>query len=191
MLHIAVKFVRRRFTSLSQKKFVNTLMSRIPVGALCVYKLYNSKCPQDRPANAFYLSPLAKPKGDVWYSKSPLGHNTLGKIVPDLVRQAGFEGYYTNHSLRVSLATRLDDVKEDEQLIMSRTEHSSTDGVQAYKWTSDKLKQLTLDVLTKAPNLPEAHTELEPSCNKHVCLEPTKKIVFSNPFFNIWRITHH
>ena len=30
---------------------------------------------------------------------------------------------------------------------MSRTGHSSTDGIQAYKWTSDKLKQLTSDVL--------------------------------------------
>ena len=138
-------------TKESQKKFVNTLMSRIPVCALCVYKLYKSKCPQDWPTNAFYLSPLAKPKEDVWYSKNPLGHNTLGKIPPDLMRQAGFEGYYTNHSLRVSLATRLHDAKVDEQLITSRTGHSSTDGVWAYRRTSDQLKQLTSDILTTSP----------------------------------------
>ena len=62
-----------------------------------LYKLYNLKCLQDRPTNTFYWSPLAKSKGDVWYF---LRHNTLGKIVPDLMRQAGFEGYYNIHSLK-------------------------------------------------------------------------------------------
>ena len=71
--------------------------------------------------------PLGKHKGDVCYSKSTLDHNTLGKIVPDLMRQAGFEGNYSNHSLRVSLATCLYDAQVDEQLITSRIGHSSTD----------------------------------------------------------------
>ena len=104
----------------------------------------------DRPANAFYLTPLARPKEAVWYSKVPLGHNMLGKVVGDMMNQAGFEGHYTNHSLRVSLATRLFDAQVDEQLIMSRTGHSSTDGVRAYKRASSKLKQITSDVLNQS-----------------------------------------
>ena len=36
-----------------------------------------------------------------------MGHNTLGKIVSEIMKQAGFEGHYTNHSLRVTSATRL------------------------------------------------------------------------------------
>ena len=43
-----------------------------------LYKLYNAHCPKDRPDNAFYLKPLEKPRGDCWYTKSPIGHNTLG-----------------------------------------------------------------------------------------------------------------
>ena len=54
---------------------------------------------------AFYLQPLSKPKGDTWFSKVPCGHNTLQKIVPELMKAAGFSGYFTNHSLRASAAT--------------------------------------------------------------------------------------
>ena len=72
----------------------------------------------------------------------------LGKVISGVMKQAGFEGHYTNHSLRVSLATRLFDAQVDEQLIMSRTEHSSTDGVQA-----NKLKQVTSDVLNRSAQL--------------------------------------
>ena len=84
-----------------------------------LYKFYNSKCPTDRPCHTLYLTPLSKPKGDVWCSKCPLGHNTLSKIVSRLMSDAGFEGHYTNHSLRVSSATRLFDAEVDEQLIMT------------------------------------------------------------------------
>ena len=58
-----------------------------------------------------------------------MGHNTLGKIVGEMIREAGFEGHYTNHSLCVTSATRLFNAEVDEQLIMTRTGHSSTDGV--------------------------------------------------------------
>ena len=57
-------------------------------------------------------------------------------------------------------ATRLFDAEVDEQLIMTRTGHSSTDGVRAYKRTSDKLRQLTSDVLNSGKqNVTPAITE--------------------------------
>ncbi len=112
-----------------------------------LYKRYNDKCPLGRPASAFYLTPLLKPKANVWYSRSPLGHNSRSKSVANLMEQAGFKGHYTNHSLRVTAATRLFDAQIDEQLIMSRTGHSSTDGVRAYKRVSTNLKQATSNVL--------------------------------------------
>ena len=65
----------------------------------------------------------------VWYSRTPLGHNSFSKVVREMMKKAGFEGHFTNHSLRVSSATRLFDAEVNEQLIMSRTGHSSTDGV--------------------------------------------------------------
>ena len=44
-------------------------------------------------------------------------------------------------------ATRLFEGGVDEQLIMSRTGHSSREGVRAYKRTTTKLSEVTSDVL--------------------------------------------
>ncbi len=51
-----------------------------------------------------YLTPLRRPKPNVWYSAIPLGHNVLSKVVYNLMKDGGYDGHYTNHSLRVSSA---------------------------------------------------------------------------------------
>ena len=65
------------------------------------------------------------------------------------MKRAGFTGYFTIHSLRATTATRLFSAGIDERLIMSRTGHSSTEGVRAYKRTSMQLYELTSDVLNQ------------------------------------------
>ena len=60
---------------------------------------------------------------------------------------AGYDGYTTNHSLHVSAATRLFAAGVDEQLIMSRTGHSSVNGVCTYKCKVERLQDITSDVL--------------------------------------------
>ena len=84
-----------------------------------LFKVYNSRCPSDRPDNALYLKPLSTLKGHIWYSKVPLGHNLLQNIVPHLMKSANYTGYYTNHSLRASAATHLFTSGVDEKAIMS------------------------------------------------------------------------
>ena len=64
-----------------------------------------------------------------------------------LCEQAGIKGYKTNHSLRVTAATRLFQSGMDEQLIMERTGHRSTDGVRAYKRSSLQQQALVSRVL--------------------------------------------
>ena len=73
----------------------------------------------------FYLRPLVRPREDVWYSCTPVGHNTLASTVSHILKQAGVSGFFTNHSLRATSVTRLFDAGLDEQLIMARTGHSS------------------------------------------------------------------
>ena len=64
---------------------------------------------------------------------SPIGVNTLQRMVSELCKTAGVSGFKTNHSLRVTTAIRLFQNGLDEQLIMERTDHRSLDGVRGYK----------------------------------------------------------
>lgn len=45
--------------------------------------------------NAFYLTALRKPKDGKWFSKGPIGVNSLSKFVGDMCQAAGFEGELT------------------------------------------------------------------------------------------------
>ena len=62
-----------------------------------------------------------------WFRKVPLGHNKLSQVVPRLMKSAGIQSYFTNHSLGATAATRLYDV--DEATIMDHTGHRSINGV--------------------------------------------------------------
>ena len=104
-----------------------------------LYQLYISHRPTNVPH--FYLTPLRKKIDDVWYSKVPVGHNTLSQTVGRLCKLAGITGFKTNHSLRVTSATRLFQSGIDEQLIMSHTGHRSIDGVRSYKRISEEQKK--------------------------------------------------
>ena len=65
----------------------NELFDNQPTGAAL-------KCPKDRPDGAFYLKPLPKPNASVWYSKQPVGHNTLTNTVRRLCDEAGIEFFF-------------------------------------------------------------------------------------------------
>ena len=64
-----------------------------------LFKLYQSMCPPDASPHALYLQPLKKPTPTSWYSNQPLGHSNLANTVAWLCKQAGVQGYKTNHSL--------------------------------------------------------------------------------------------
>ena len=69
-----------------------------------------------------------------------------------LCSDAGISGFKTNHSLRVTTATRLFHSGADEQLIMSHTGHRSVDGVRTYKHESQEQKRSLSNVLNAASN---------------------------------------
>ena len=118
-----------------------------------LYKKYVSHVPTETSDNTFYLQALAKPKGEIWYYKKAVGRETLGNVVKKIMKNAGFEGHYTNHSLRRSSASRLYDAGMPKQVIQETTSHRSSDGVKAYKCTSSSLKRKASEILQG--NLPK------------------------------------
>ena len=42
---------------------------------------------ENRKSKASYLTPLKKPKNDIWYSPVPVGHNTLSNTMKRLCKE--------------------------------------------------------------------------------------------------------
>ena len=118
-----------------------------------LYKLYISKLPSDCPKHAFCFKPLQKwsSSTEVWFTKQPIGHNKLQKMISTMCSKAGISGYKTNHSLRATNATRLYHQGVDEQLIMKRTGHRSLERVRSYKRT-DEDQEKAISKLLQQPN---------------------------------------
>ena len=115
-----------------------------------LFRLYLSKCPDSRPKDAFYLRPLAKPKGNCWYAPHAIGHHTLHNTVSRICTTAGIRVFKTNHSLRVTAATCLFHAGVEEELIMERTGHHSTDGIRVYKRSGIEQQQAISDILSRS-----------------------------------------
>lgn len=103
--------------------------------------------PPNATTQALYLQPLQNPSDNCWYANKAVGHNPLSNTVKKLIKMTGEDGYFTNHSLRRTCATRLYSKGIDEQQIMSVTGHRSTDAVRLYKEISDEQKRHMRQVL--------------------------------------------
>ena len=87
----------------------------------------------------FYLQSLRRTKPTCWYSTVPIGINRLRKTVGLLLKDAGLDCFFTNHSLRRTCATRLFQAGQDMKLVQEITGHIS-DAVYKYQCTSDAQK---------------------------------------------------
>lgn len=95
---------------------------------------------------------------------TPVGHNTLKNMLRDMMAQAQIKGQFTNHSLRVTTATRLFQSGVSEQLVKNQTGHRSC-AVQQYKRPSTDQLQLVSNCIQnnnkrKAPPSSEANSSI-------------------------------
>ena len=118
---------------------------------LRLFRKYQSLCPADAPADAFYLHPARNPTEHCWFSCRPLGNHPLSQTVGRMCKAAGIEGYRTNHSLRATSSSRLYQAGVEEKLVMERSGHRSVEGVRSYKRTSDDQRRALSDILNRAP----------------------------------------
>ncbi len=105
-----------------------------------IFRRYVSHCPTKSRPVGLYLRPLDKPSSNVWFACQVVGRQKLAGIVGSICKEAGFEGYRSNHSLRATAATRLYNAEVDEQLIGLVTGHRSS-AIQKYKRTTEKQKR--------------------------------------------------
>lgn len=120
----------------------------------CFVRLFKAYCAHHLPKvehNSFYLTPLRNPRSIVWYQVTPVGHHTLANTVKWMCSSAGVDGYKTNHSLRVTTATKLFQSGVDQQCIMRTTGHLSMNGMWPYKRDSDQQQQVLSDILNLNP----------------------------------------
>ena len=109
--------------------------------------------------------------------------------------EAGMVGYYTNHSLRATAATRLHHHNIEEQQIMERTGHRSAEAVRSYKRTSSHQQQRVSGILnnekrhcnaSKAAKCTSVHVKANQSAQMHyLSLECNSTSTNSTPVFNI------
>ena len=94
-----------------------------------------------KPEAPFYLAIKQKrsPDEQIWYMRSPLGKNQLGKFLSDAVSAAGIQSgkrKVCNHSVRKTSIGRLLDANFSENYVMQLSGHKNIQSLSAYKSAS-------------------------------------------------------
>lgn len=100
-----------------------------------------NQCFWQRPKSKEYISPTT----DVWYDNVAVGKNTLGKIMSNLSDDCGLSKRYTNHCIRSTCITALDDGGIETRHIMGLSGHKSESAVRSYtkKLSEKKTRQMS------------------------------------------------
>ena len=120
-----------------------TDINRCPVRLI---EKYLSLCPKNCKKSNFYLQSLQRITPQQWYSVQVVGQNTIGKVVKNLMKDAGISGFFTNHSARRTGGTRLFRAGVQRKLVKETTGHSS-DAVDKYQLTSDEQREKISEII--------------------------------------------
>ena len=87
----------------------------------------------------FYYRPLSDyGSGTPRFANQPVGRNKLSRIIPEMCKAAGIQGYKTGNSGKVTCATALYQQNFSDQLIKERTGHRSLESLHKYKRTGSE-----------------------------------------------------
>ena len=81
------------------------------------------------------------PDGDVWYDDMPVGANTLGNKLKTFSDRFNLSEKYTNHCVRATVTTVLDQGGVEGRHIIGVTGHRNTDSLKSYINTVSKDKR--------------------------------------------------
>ncbi|CAB4021335.1 PREDICTED: uncharacterized protein LOC105327636 [Paramuricea clavata] len=93
---------------------------------------YKSKLNKD--INALWQRPLDSfvPEEETWFCKAPLGKNTLANMMATISRQGELSQRYTNHSIRSTAITVLDEAGYEARHIMAISGHRNEASIRSY-----------------------------------------------------------
>ena len=118
---------------------------------------YLSKVPPECIANdsKFYLHPLPfTPTGSrPWFYADPVGIQKIKTVVKDMCHDSGFQGNFTNHSLRATGATTLFDAGVPEAIIQKRSGHKSTAALRMYERVTSEQELVVSNILQSQEKL--------------------------------------
>ena len=111
-----------------------------------IIEKYISLLPKEGMKPNFYLQSSRRPRPFCWYTMMPVGINTLRKVVGTILKDAGLGGFFTNHSLYRTCATRLFQSGADTKLVKEIKGHIS-DAVHKYQCTSNNQKMKVSEII--------------------------------------------
>ena len=84
--------------------------------------------------NSFWQRPRdnVTENDNIWYQHSAVGHNTLGKCMKTISIDAGLFQLFTNHCIRASCITALDDDGMEIRYIVNVSGHKSETSIKSY-----------------------------------------------------------
>ncbi|XP_046584546.1 uncharacterized protein LOC124291570 [Haliotis rubra] len=171
-----IRFIRQGLWELTKnhsedRESYGACMPEIPNSELCPvssYLKYIEKLNPDLNRLWQYPKDSFTAEDNVWYTKKPLGKNTLAKFMSTLSASCNLSTVYTNHCVRVTGATILTRCNYSSSQFMSLTGHKSVQSLAIYQQTSNEEKfdigsTLTSAVTDEKPILAWQPTPVNPS----------------------------
>ena len=126
-------------------------------------KLYVSKL--HHKGKAFFLRPkVVAPANGPWYDNMVLGVKSLEKMMKKISLDAKLSYSYTNHSIRSTCITILDQAGVEARHIMSVSGHKSESSLRTYSRTSnEKRKQMSALLSEHTSGFPAKRSRNEPT----------------------------
>lgn len=119
-----------------------------------LFRKFSSHRPEEmkHPDSPFFLAinHKRKPGSQIWYSKSPLGKNAIGKFLVNAAKAAGLPGNISNHSVRKTCISRLMDAEFPENYVAQLSGHKNLKSLDAYKSASHSHQRQMSLVLSRS-----------------------------------------
>jgi hypothetical protein len=142
---------------------------------MCPVRSFEKYLGKRNPAcDAFYQHPRGSflDSDDSWYERKPLGKNTIGDLMATLSKEAGLSATYTNHCVRATTITVLNDAGFKDRAIVSVSGHRNEKSISSYvadtrvdtkRRMSDALSTVTKNLNAVVPASTHSSNAIPPS----------------------------